>query len=92
MEVMPTSPPSRKFTISFPEDLAKKVDLLAEQESRDTNELFREAFRIYFARQTRARMAETRELAGNFNPAGYTRDDTRRLLEEARREMKAPRK
>jgi hypothetical protein len=80
---------NRKFTISFPEDLAQKVDLLARQESRNTSELFREAFRVYFARQLRARMAESRELAGDFNPQGYTKDDTRRLIKEARREMKS---
>jgi metal-responsive CopG/Arc/MetJ family transcriptional regulator len=80
---------NREFTVSFPEDLARKVDLLAEQESRDTSELFREAFRVYFARQIRARMNESRELAGGFNPLAYNREDTRRLLEEARREMKS---
>jgi len=89
---MATQPQSRKFTISFPEDLAKKVDQLAEQESRNTSELFREAFRVYLARQVRARMIESRELAGNFNPAGYTKKDTHRLVDEARREMKAVRK
>lgn len=88
---MATSP-NRKFTISFPEDLAQKVDQLAERESRNTSELFREAFRVYYARQARARMAESRELAGNFNPHGYTPEDTHRLLTEAREEMKAHRK
>jgi metal-responsive CopG/Arc/MetJ family transcriptional regulator len=81
----------RKFTISFPEELAQKVDFLAQSESRTTSELFREAFRAYYARNMRTRMAEARE-AGNFNPAGYTREDTERLIEEARREMKAQRK
>ena len=52
---------NRKFTISFPEELAKKVDQLAEHESRNTSELFREAFRIYYARQSRARLGEAGE-------------------------------
>ncbi|MBV9305653.1 MAG: ribbon-helix-helix protein, CopG family, partial [Acidobacteriaceae bacterium] len=56
---MSTAPPTREFTISLPEDLAQKVDQLAQQESRNTNELFREAFRTYFARQLRARMKQT---------------------------------
>lgn len=80
---------SRKFTISFPEDLAKKVDLLAEQESRNVSELFREAFRIYFARRSREKLAEIREAAGDFNPRQYTREDTRKLVEDARRDLKA---
>jgi metal-responsive CopG/Arc/MetJ family transcriptional regulator len=88
---MSAQPQSRKFTISFPEDLAKKVDQLAEQESRNTSELFREAFRVYFARQIRAQMAESRELVGNVNPAGYAKD-THRLVDNVRREIKASRK
>ena len=81
-------PFNRKFTISFPEDLAKKVDLLAEMESRNTSDLFREAFRVYFAPHLRARTAESRELAAEFNPKGFTREDTQRLMDEARAEMK----
>ncbi len=83
---------SRKFTISFPEELAQRVDQLAKQESRNTSELFREAFRTYFAQQARARMKDTQELAAKTNAGGYTKRDTRRLLEEARREMKAAKK
>jgi metal-responsive CopG/Arc/MetJ family transcriptional regulator len=83
---MPTINQTRKFTISFPEDLARKVDRLAKEESRNTSELFREAFRTYFAQQVGARMRRTQELAQTTNV--YTKSDTKRLLDEARREMK----
>ena len=38
---------SRVFTISFPEDLAQQVEQVAQEESRNISELFREAFRTY---------------------------------------------
>lgn len=41
--------PLRRFTVSFPEPLAKQVDRLAKQESRNISELMREAFRVYLA-------------------------------------------
>ncbi len=82
-------PPTRKFTVSFPEDLAQTVDQFAQQESRDTSELFCEAFRTYFAHQLRARMKQTRQLASG---PKYKRSQTRRLLEEARQEMKTAEK
>jgi predicted transcriptional regulator len=44
---MSRSRASRVFTISFPEDLARQVEKLAQQESRNISELFREAFRSY---------------------------------------------
>jgi len=83
---MPGLGQTRKFTISFPEDLARKVDRLAKEESRNTSELFREAFRTYFAQQAAARMRRTQDLSKAANT--YTKADTRRLVEEARREMK----
>ena len=87
---MPPALPIRKFIVSFPEDLAQKVDQLAQQESRDTSELFCEAFRTYFAHQLRARMEQTRQLAAS-GPK-YKKSETRRLLEEARQEMKTAEK
>lgn len=38
---------SRVFTISFPSDLARQVETLAKEKSRNLSELFREAFRVY---------------------------------------------
>ncbi|MBV9306630.1 MAG: ribbon-helix-helix protein, CopG family [Acidobacteriaceae bacterium] len=84
---MSTAPPTPEFTISLPEDLAQKVDQLAQQESRNTNELFREAFRTYFARQLRARMKQTQRLAAASKPK-YKKSETRRLLREIRQETK----
>jgi metal-responsive CopG/Arc/MetJ family transcriptional regulator len=46
-------PPLRKFTVSFPEPLAKQVDQLAKRESRNISELLREAFRLYLATRTK---------------------------------------
>jgi len=84
---MSTAPPTREFTISLPEDLAQKVDQLAQQESRNTSELFREALRTYFARQLRARMKQTQKIVTASEPK-YKKSETRRLLREARQEMK----
>jgi len=67
--------------------LAQKVDLLAKQESRNTNELFGEAFRTYFARQLRVRMKQTQQFAAPSKPK-HKKSETRRLLREARQEMK----
>jgi len=38
---------TRAFTISFPDALAKQAEEVAQQESRNVSELFREAFRTY---------------------------------------------
>jgi len=60
---MPTPPQARRtFTISFPPDLASQVEQLAEQESRTTSELFREAFRTYRAQRLRNVFAELNEI------------------------------
>jgi metal-responsive CopG/Arc/MetJ family transcriptional regulator len=61
---MPTSSKKQKtFTISFPDDLARKVERLAKQESRNISELFREAFRTYAAQQAAAAVRRAQELA-----------------------------
>jgi metal-responsive CopG/Arc/MetJ family transcriptional regulator len=46
---VPTKPPTRKFSISFPEVMAKQLDRLAKRENRSISELLREAFRAYLA-------------------------------------------
>jgi metal-responsive CopG/Arc/MetJ family transcriptional regulator len=52
---------SHVFTISFPEELAKQVVSVADEESRTISELFREAFRTYqMERVQRRRMATCR--------------------------------
>ena len=76
---------TRQFTVSFPPELAKQVEATAAREHRTVSELFREAFRTYVARQVDERLTRSQQLA---KAAGYTKGDTRRLIEEARREMK----
>jgi predicted transcriptional regulator len=85
---MPTvSKTRRTFTISFPPDLANQVDQLAEQESRTTSELFREAFRTYRAQQLRNVFAEFNELGRRDNHKGYAPGDVERLVHEVRAEQ-----
>ncbi len=84
---MPTAIRTRRtFTISFPSDLASQVEQLAEQESRTTSELFREAFRTYRAQQLRKVLTEFNELGRRDNHKGYTPADVERLVHEVRAE------
>ena len=84
---MPTTSRTRRtFTISFPLDLASQVEQLAEQESRTTSELFREAFRTYRAQQLRKVFSEFNALGGRDKHKGYTPDDVERLVHEVRAE------
>jgi metal-responsive CopG/Arc/MetJ family transcriptional regulator len=81
----------RTFTISFPAELASQVEQLAEQESRTTSELFREAFRTYRAQQLRKVLAEFNELGRKDKHKGYTPEDVERLVHETRAEKTQPR-
>lgn len=74
----------RTFTISFPPDLANQVEELAEQESRTTSELFREAFRTYRAQRLRDVFSEFNALGRSDNHKGYTPEDVERLVHELR--------
>jgi len=80
---------SRVFTISFPEDLAKQVDKVAKEESRNFSELFREAFRTYRMERMRRRMQADLEYARSRNPKGYREDDVEGFVDEARAKMHA---
>ncbi len=75
---------SKTFTISFPPELAAKAEALARSESRSMSELFREAFRTYYARQTQDAFNEARAYAATRNPQGYTEEDIPRLIREVR--------
>jgi len=75
---------SRVFTISFPEDLAKQVDAVAKEESRNFSELFREAFRTYRMERVRRRLQADREYARTRNSKGYSEADVERLVDEER--------
>jgi predicted transcriptional regulator len=87
---MPASTKSRRtFTISFPADLASQVEQLAQQESRTTSELFREAFRSYRAQQLRKALMEFNELGRRDNHKGYVPEDVEQLVHEIRAERAA---
>lgn len=57
---------SRVFTISFPEELAKQVVAVAEEESRNLSELFREAFRTYKLERVQRKLLATRRIKAEF--------------------------
>ena len=77
---------SRVFTISFPEDLAKQVVAVAEEESRNISELFREAFRTYRMERMRNRLVAIRAEAAKRVTPQYTEDDVEALVDEIRSE------
>ena len=87
---MATSRTSRVYTISLPAELALKAEALAKRDSRTMSELFREAFRSYYAQQARRTLAEIGEYAASRNP-GYTQDDIPLLIKDVRRD-KTPRR
>lgn len=81
---------SRIFTVSFPEDLAKQVDRVARQESRNVSELFREAFRSYRLAHMHQQLDEARIQARDRKPQPqYTETDVERLVDEVRAETAA---
>jgi CopG family transcriptional regulator/antitoxin EndoAI len=81
---------SRVYTISLPPDLALKAEALAKRDSRTMSELFREAFRTYYAQQARRTLEEIGEYAASRNP-GYTEADVPRLIKEVRNDKPARR-
>ncbi len=81
---MATIRASRVYTISLPPELARKAEALAKRDSRSMSELFREAFRSYYAQEARRSLAEIGEYAASRNP-GYSEDDVPRLIRDVRR-------
>jgi len=77
---------SKTFTISLPPELASKAELLAKSESRTISELFREAFRVYYARHVENLFEKAAAYAATRNPNGYTEADIPRLIKEVRAE------
>jgi len=75
---------SRVFTISFPEGLAREVDQIAKEESRNLSELFREAFRTYRTERIRQRLRIDRKYAQSRNPREYRKRDVEHLVGEIR--------
>ncbi len=80
---MATTRTSRVYTISLPPELAQKAEALAKRDSRSMSELFREAFRSYYAQQARRTLEEIGEYAATRNP-GYREADVPRLLRQIR--------
>ncbi|HWY21443.1 MAG TPA: ribbon-helix-helix protein, CopG family [Candidatus Acidoferrum sp.] len=87
---MATPRTSRVYTISLPPELAAKAEALARRDSRTMSELFREAFRSYYAQQARRTLEEIGEYAAARNP-GHTEADVSRLIKEVR-SVKPPRR
>jgi len=75
---------SRVFTISFPEELAKQVVAVAEEEDRNISELFREAFRVYRVDRAHRTLDAIRAAVAARGPARYTEDDVESLVDEVR--------
>lgn len=75
---------SRVFSISFPEDLARQVDQIAKQESRNISELFREAFRTYRLERAQRKLAMARQAASARGPQRYIESDVEQLVDEVR--------
>ena len=84
---MSRSRASRVFTISFPEDLAQQVEKLAQQESRNISELFREAFRSYRLERIHRKLDTVRGKTRGANRPTYTEEDVARLVDEIRAEL-----
>lgn len=83
---------SRVFTISFPEELAKQVVAVADEESRNISELFREAFRTYRLERIHRKLDRARAEAAARGPSQYTEDDVESIVDEIRSEHYAERK
>jgi predicted DNA-binding protein len=87
---MPARRTSRVYSISLPPELARKAESLAKRDSRSMSELFREAFRAYYAQDARRALREIGEYAEARNP-GYSEADVPRLVKEVRAEKRARR-
>ena len=75
---------SKVYTISLPPDLAAKAESLARRDSRTMSELFREAFREYYAQQARRTLEDIAAYASSRNPKRYTEADIPLLIKEVR--------
>lgn len=74
---------SRVFTISLPPELAQKALDLAKRDSRTISELFREAFRAYYAQNARQTLDEIRRYAAS-RESQYSEADVPRLIKQSR--------
>jgi metal-responsive CopG/Arc/MetJ family transcriptional regulator len=83
---------SRVFTISFPADLAREVVAIADEESRNISELFREAFRTYRFEKMRKRLDAIRSDAAKRVTQHYSEGDVEAIVDEIRSENYRKRK
>jgi metal-responsive CopG/Arc/MetJ family transcriptional regulator len=88
----PRTRSSRVFTISFPEELAKQVVAVANEESRNISELFREAFRTYRMERNERKLVAARADAAKWVSHRYTEDDVEAIVDEIRSEQYSRRK
>jgi metal-responsive CopG/Arc/MetJ family transcriptional regulator len=77
---------SRVFTVSFPENMAKQVIAVADQESRTISELFREAFRAYRMELNERKLIAARADAAKRVSRRYTEADVEAIVDEIRSE------
>jgi predicted transcriptional regulator len=83
---------SRVFTVSFPEALAKQVDKIARDESRNISELFREAFRTYKLERIHKELDAARAYARASGVPEYTEEEIEGFVDEIRAERFAARR
>jgi metal-responsive CopG/Arc/MetJ family transcriptional regulator len=77
---------SRVFTISFPEGLAKQVVAVADEESRNLSELFREAFRTYQMERIQRRLLATRRIVAERTSLQAPEDGVEPFVDKSRDE------
>ena len=77
---------SRVFTISFPVELAKQVVAVAEEESRNLSELFREAFRTYQVERVQRKLMATRRITAERASLQWPEDEIEPSAEKTRDE------
>jgi len=78
----PRTRASHVFTISFPEELAKQVVSIAEEESRTISELFREAFRTYRVERVQRKLLATQRIAAERTSLLRPEDGTESVADE----------
>jgi metal-responsive CopG/Arc/MetJ family transcriptional regulator len=78
---------SRIFTISFPEELAKQVIAVADEESRNISELFREAFRTYRTERLQRKLTAARLNAAERMTMQPAEGDVEPIVDEIRSEQ-----
>ena len=83
---------SRVFTISFPADLARQVEQVAKQESRNISELFREAFRSYRFERMQRSVVISRSAAAAKASNRHRQDEVEEFIDEVRSEFSKKRK